>query len=103
MRRTGLGAGRLWRIQGQLSEKIGARPIGSGDLLQLIEIGRACEEIVVQPLKMREIPSADHSNLPCPGRRPATQRGKHRTKVPPVRLGGRWCRELVQRSEIPAG
>src|SRR5215475_9681978 len=98
MRRACLGAGRLWRIQGKLGQKSRARAIGSGDLLQLIEIGRTCTDIVVQSLEMREIPSADHSNLPRPGRCLVVQPGKHSTKFSPVRLGGRWRREDVQRS-----
>jgi hypothetical protein len=103
MRRTRLGAGGLGRVKGQLGQEAAARRIAPGNLLQLIEIGCAGTNIVVQALEMRQIPLTNQSDLPRPGRRFVTQPAKERTELRPVR-GGRWRRcESIQQSEVPAG
>jgi hypothetical protein len=69
MRRTRLGARGLRRVKGQLGQEAGARRIIPGNLLQLIEIGRARTTIVMQTFEMWQTPLTNQSDLPRPGRR----------------------------------
>jgi hypothetical protein len=56
-------------VQGQLGQKAAACRIGPGNLLQLIEIGRARTNIVMQTFEMWQIALTNQRDLPRPGRR----------------------------------
>ena len=71
-------------------------------MLQLIEIGRARSNMVVQAFEMWQIPLTNQSNLPRPRRRLIAESGKERAKLRPVRGGGRRRRKRAERAEIPA-
>ena len=68
VRRAGLVAGRVRRVEGEVGEEALAGGIGLGDALELDEVGGAHRGIVMEPFEVRLVPEADTLDLGGPGR-----------------------------------
>src|SRR5262245_54587642 len=94
-RPAGLIAGRIRRIERELSEKALARRVGRRNLCKLNKIGLAHDRVVVHAFEVRHIPTADEVKLSRPAGRIAGYQAKGLAKGAPVLSGCRWRVEFT--------
>src|SRR5512139_3047053 len=89
MRRPGLVAACLRRVEGQLRQELLARGIAGGDLLELDEIGAARCRVLVNALQMRLVPKPHELHVRGPCATPRAQAAIEIDERWPVSLGTR--------------